>query len=75
MQNLETIKQIVRDNMKISSRHHTSGGQTTGFIDPGVILYSEELDLKIEIGQYKSRLKNQQFAVILFELALDEFVK
>jgi hypothetical protein len=73
---IKDIKDQIKKNVKWDSKRPPErGGQMCGMPNYPVILKSEELDLEIVIGFYKSQLKNKEFAWILFELALDDLVK
>ena len=72
---LETIKEIIRKNVIIKPiNNHEKGGQSCGiYFNSKLSLYSEELDLRIETGRYKSQLKNSELLIKLFEVVLSEF--
>jgi hypothetical protein len=71
----QDIKKIVLANIKIENYKPKTGGQTCGVMESRIILYSEELDLRIEFGYHRSQLKNAELAHTLFELVLDELIK
>jgi protein subunit release factor B len=50
------------------------GGQSVGISPSKVILESEELNLRIEIGYHRSQLRNHQDAMLLMELYIDEII-
>ncbi len=69
----EEIKTLIRNNIKWKMRRpESSGGQSCGHIDPGCLLVSEELDLKIEFGYNRSMIQNKEMAYTLFELVLGD---
>ena len=73
---IKLVKQQIKDNIVWSSKRPAiSGGQQCGMPNYPIILTSKELDLEITIGHFRSQLKNREMAYLLFELALDEFVK
>jgi len=72
----EESKNIIRSNAKISTVNPPiTGGQTCGVTFPKVRLYSEELDLTIETGYYRTNQKNIELLMKMFNLALNEIVK
>ena len=74
----DEIKQKIKDNVKWDSKRQepeATGGQSCGMPSYPIILISEELNLEITIGYYKSRLKNQELAIALFEITLDELIR
>lgn len=73
---INEIKQQIKNNVKWESeRPKVTGGQSFGMISYSVILISEELDIKITIGYYRSQFKNKELAFTLFELVLDELIR
>ena len=73
---IEEIKESIRKNIKWEVKYSTpKGGQTTGKVDSTQVLYSEELNIRIEVGSKKSTIKNRDLALTLFELAMDEIIK
>lgn len=74
MDTIEEIKKQIKSNIKWGRNNLKTGGQTTGVFDPTVVLTSEELDLKIEIGYYNSQMENKELAFTLFCLTLDELI-
>ena len=75
MSTLEEIKQEIRDNMKWEFPKQNAGGQHVGVTSKKMILVSEYLDIRLEIGYHRSQIQNRETAKLLFELLLDEFVK
>lgn len=76
---MEEVKKRIIDELEISFENHpldNPGGQHVN-IPPNiaVTLYSEEMDIKITVGYHRSRTKNKELALTLFELALDEVIK
>lgn len=73
---LKDIKQSIKNNLKWDTKKPPGimGGQHCGIPLYPVILRSDELDLEITIGYYRSQLKNKELAITLFELALDDIL-
>lgn len=72
----QEVKEQIKNNVKFETVNPTkTGGQSCGIIDSKQRLYSEELDLTIETGYYRSQLKNKELLMYLFELVLDEIIK
>lgn len=73
---LELAKKQITDNVKWTTEERKpSGGQTCGMPTSPVVLISEELNFSVKVGWHRSQLKNREIAFMLFQLALDEFVK
>ena len=71
------LKQKIISNVKIEPIQPPPnlGGQSYGIPKYSKMkIYSEELDLTIEFGYYRSALKNRDIVATLFELALDEII-
>lgn len=67
-------KEQIKTNIKWDTeRTKDIGGQHAEFCRayPSVLI-SEELDIKITVGHYRSQTKNKELAYTLFEKALDE---
>lgn len=75
MSTIEETKQTIKENVKLSVKKDKVGGQHTNIPDYPVILISDELQVEITIGFYRSQLKNKNLALTLFELTLDELIK
>ena len=71
---LNAAKKHIRDNAVISQKPFKKGGQQCGIPNMPVIIESEELSVKIEIGYHRSALKNKELAKTIFELIIDELV-
>ncbi len=68
-------KQLIKKNAKFEDCTPViRGGQSCGIIYSRQRLYSEELDLTIETGYYRSTLKNRELLFTLFDLALDDLI-
>jgi hypothetical protein len=73
---IKEVKQQIRNNVKFESINPPQiGGQSCGMIYSKQRLYSEELDLTIETGHYRSQLKNRNLLFTLFDLALDDLIR
>lgn len=73
---LNEVKQKVKENIKwIPYKEVPLGGQSCGMPRMKAILYSEDLDLKIEFGYHKSQIRNREACWTLFELMLDDLIK
>lgn len=68
----EKIKADIKWGIK---RPPIMGGQQCGMPNYPVVLISEELNLEITLGYYRSNSGNKELAFTLFELALDELIK
>lgn len=72
---IKEAKQKIRNNVKIETINPPKiSGQSCGIIYSKQRLYSEELDLTIETGYYKSSLKNREILFTLFDLALNDLI-
>lgn len=71
----------IKDNIIKESEYgslrdkNNKGGQSVGLINSRVFLKSEETDFYIEVGYYRSQIKNIELAKTLFSLYLDEIIK
>ena len=73
---IEELKEIIRKNISVKLHDTTVvGGQSCGLMPRTVVLKSEELSLEIIFGHNRSQLKNKEFVVDLFEVALDKIIK
>jgi len=74
---LNEIKEQIKANVKWDvERPVTTGGQTASPCRAyPSILISEELDIKITVGYYRSQMKNKELALTLFDLALDDLIR
>lgn len=70
----EERKEAIRSKIQWDNSRQNVGGQHCGLIYPAAILISEDLDFRIEIGYHRSRHKNRQLAMVLFEMTLDELI-
>jgi len=72
----EETKQHVRDSVEIKpARVPNNGGQqTNGNADTTMVLHSKYLDLKMELGHYRTRVKNKELLNVMFELVMDEII-
>lgn len=73
---MEEIKQTILKNLKAETINEAPiGGQSCGKFPSKVRIYSEELDIAIECGYLRSRLKNCEMIVKIFEQIIDENIK
>ncbi len=73
---IKEIKHLIRKNVKWGDPDYRGpGGQSVTKPSQAVLLISDEIDFRVEIGFSRSQLKNKEVAYALFELALDEFIK
>jgi protein subunit release factor A len=73
---LDEIKQTVLNNLKKEPINEApAGGQSCGMPDPRVRIYSEDLNIAIECGYHRSKLKNCDMITKIFEKIIDEEVK
>lgn len=59
---------------KESPNDNRYGGQMCGLPSNKVILISDDLDIRIEVGHHRSQIKNYEDAMMLMELYIDEVV-
>lgn len=72
---IKEIKEQIRNNLKFETINPPeTGGQSCGIIYSKIRLYSEDLDLTIETGHYRSRVKNKELLLKLFDSALDDLI-
>ena len=73
---LKEHKEKIKANIKWHKNiPQLKGGQHCGVQFYPLTLKSEELDIEITIGHYKSQFKNKELAFALFELALDDILR
>ena len=73
---LEEKKEYIKKEIKIYKENSDyKGGQQCGFIARPIILESEELALKMELGYYRSDNMNRELLLTIFNLILDEVIK
>lgn len=77
---IEKAKELVKANIKWENLYPSTqpgpgGGQCINIVRSRQRLYSEELDLTIELGYHRSMLKNREVIYTLFELILDDLIK
>jgi hypothetical protein len=71
----DEAKQQIRDNIQIKTFSDKSyGGQVCGHPYVKVELYSEDLNLKLECCHFANALKNRNFLMLLFDLAVEGIV-
>jgi len=70
------VKEKITANVKISTVNRPiTGGQACGVTFPKIRLYSEDLDLTIETGYYRTNQKNIELLMKMYNIALNEIVK
>jgi hypothetical protein len=74
---MSEIKQYIRDKILIyEEQKQDNGGQKVAMVvPPATILESEELGLKMTISTHRSKKKNRELAMKIFEIVLDEQYK
>jgi hypothetical protein len=71
----ENFKKSLMDNIIIENvQPPKSGGQHCGMRYPKQSLYSEDLNLKIELGYHRSQHKNIEILKEIFNLAIDKLI-
>lgn len=51
-----------------------TGGQSCGVMPRTVVVKHPDLSLEIKVGYFRSQFQNKEFALMLFELALDDLL-
>jgi hypothetical protein len=73
---IDEMKRDVKCNVKCSVKNPPKlGGQQCGIMSNQIVLKSEDLDIEITIGHFRSQLKNKELGSTLMDLAIDELVK
>jgi protein subunit release factor B len=74
---VKEIRQKIIDNIKreVVTPNTKPGGQSVGLPPQKVKLYSEECNIAIEVGYYRSQIKNHELAMELMKLTIEELVK
>ena len=73
---MEDIKKRILDNIIIKVKHPTQpGGQSVHSFIRAITVKSEELDVEITIGYYRSQIQNKELALTLFNLAVDDILR
>lgn len=70
--NEEIKEEILKRIRRETPTNNKYGGQSCGLPSNKVILISDELNLRIEIGYNRSQIKNYEDAMLLMELYIDE---
>lgn len=68
-------EKLITSLKKESSNSHKYGGQSCGLPSNKVILISDELNCRIEVGYHRSQIKNHEDAMLLMELYIDEILE
>lgn len=64
----EILDGLKRESFSVKPR----GGQSVGVVGGGITLTHEELGFSISVEAHRSQFKNLDFAMIIFELYLQE---
>lgn len=76
MNDVNTIKQAVRNKTIISiNNNNKGGGQHCGIIDPTVVVENCEIGIRIEISAYRSQHQNRTYGLLLVDLLIDDIIK
>lgn len=69
-------KDLVRSNIKITSvvMNHNTTGQSCGNVYYKQVLISEDINLTIECAYHRSKEKNNEVLMELFEIALNKLI-
>lgn len=65
----QLIDNIEKVNIPTMGGQHTNGPQSSR-----IILVLKELEFKVEIGIYRSQIKNFEKAMLLMELFIDDYL-
>jgi hypothetical protein len=73
------MNEDIRTKLMVGIRKETPdgncyGGQMCGLPPNKVILISDELDVRIEVGYHRSQIQNYEDAMLLMELYIDEVI-
>lgn len=70
-------KQTIINNLsiEIDKPKESLGGQQCGMPIYPMIVKSEDLNIEIKVGHYRSNHQNRELAITLIKLAIDELVK
>lgn len=74
---IEERKKLLKDEFIITVQGPTQirGGQSIGVAKSTIIGVHKALEIRIEIGFYKSNYKNKELVQTIFDLIIDELVK
>ena len=72
---IEDRKNLIRKNIVWEPVNEKTGGQTCNMFPLKCILYSPDLEMRIEVGCFSSNMKNKEQAMKLFEITLYECVR
>lgn len=69
-------KKAIRDGIKLSigASKRPVGGQSCGLERFPVVLKSEDLEIEISVGYFKSNIKNREYGMMLFDLIIDDLI-
>lgn len=67
-----TKEKFIKESVKFEAKKDDCrGGQHCGIINSNQILICEDLDIKIEIGFYRSAIKNRELALKMLDVLFD----
>jgi hypothetical protein len=72
--NDEIKKKLISTLRKESPNDNRYGGQMCGLPSNKVILISDDLNVRIEVGYHRSQIRNYEDARMLMELYIDDVV-
>jgi hypothetical protein len=72
--NEELRKKLIDGIRKEAPTDNRYGGQMCGLPSNKVILISDDLGVRIEVGYHRSQIRNYEDAMLLMELYIDEVV-
>ena len=69
-------KEFIKKNIELKAvEPPVCGGQTVGTFQNFMMLRSEDVNIEIKCGHYRSQLKNTELIMTIFDLMLDELIK
>jgi hypothetical protein len=71
---LDATKNIIRKNIIWEPVNCKTRGQSCSLPPIHCILYSPDLDIRFHVGCFSSAFKNKEYAMVLFEITLDECI-
>jgi hypothetical protein len=74
MQNDEIKNKLISTLRKESPNDNRYGGQMCGLPSNKVILISDDMNVRIEVGYHRSQIRNHEDAMMLMELYIDDIV-
>jgi hypothetical protein len=73
--NEELRKKLISGIRKETPNDNRYGGQMCGLPSNKVILISDDLSLRIEVGYNRSQIRNYEDAMLLMELYIDDKIE